>query len=1201
MRQYLLFRVVLGLTFTLIVLPFASYSVVQAQVVINELGASNSSIIFDEDNEASDWIELKNTSSSAVNLEGYGLSDDADEPFKFVLPAITMPPNSFYVVFASDKNRSGGESYLETVVRRGDPTRYLVPQTNQPDAWITESFDDSNWQEGTFGVGYGDDDDETSVANGTLSIFTRTTFSVEDVNNVEKLMLHIDFDDAYIAYINGVEVHRQNINGEAPAAFNQPANQFTEPKLVYGEPLPTIFLDDHLEVLKTGENVLAIQVHNFNSGSSDLTLIPFLTIGTTVESQNSRGVDEVLNLQDNEFLFAHSNFKLSSSGEFVSLTKPDSSIADSVTYPSLLSDESYGRSLDSPDEWLIYTEPTVLAENTTNGYEGRLPMPSFNLSGGFYESDVELVLVDTSMGDHVFFTVDGSTPTSRSLAFGKESRQVAGTFTLKFRTIQAGKIPSDVLVETFFIEDKHDLPVVTVSTHPDNLWSDEQGIYVRGTNGIPGNCEGAVNWNQDWEIPIHIELYEKDGSKAFASGAGAKIFGGCSRSNPAKSLSIFFRGEYGNAQLDYKLFEEKEIDEFQAIVLRNSGNDFSSQGHTMFRDGMMKTLIEGTEIDYQAYKPAVLYLNGEYWGIHNIREKVNEHFLESNSEANSEELDLLEATGDWVIHGSSENYQEFLGFITNNDLSDPENFAVVEEMIDMDNFTDYMAAQIFYANTDWPGNNIKFWRSHKASGKWRWILYDTDFGFNLSYGGDLYHNTLSFALDPNGPGWPNPPWSTFVLRRLSTSDQFVTKFANRMADFLNTIYKPEHVHQVIDSLAGKIESEIPRHMATVNRGMSWGGSVSAWETQIDLMKWFAEYRPSKMEEFFSLPTRDRGYGLQALEEITVNVADLSQGKVKVNRVQPKTYPWSGEYFGNLKVPVKAIPKTGFTFSHWSGDSESTEAEIEINPGESVTAHFKAVTEQGNPVINEIMYNSSDELETGDWIELYNPTSSDISLNGWILKDEDDTHEFVFGEVTLAANGFVVVYQNQSEFEGVYGELETAIGELGFGLAGGSDQVRLFNADGILIDSLQYDDEDPWPANADGTGFTLELESAELDNSLPGSWVASVHQLGSPGQTNGTSVQTESISERPTEIVIYQNYPNPFNPQTTISFSLPKATPVKLRIYDVLGKHLATLVDQYFDSGVHSVTWDARNQSTGVYFYVIEIEGKRFSRKMLLLK
>ena len=221
-------------------------------------------------------------------------------------------------------------------------------------------------------------------------------------------------------------------------------------------------------------------------------------------------------------------------------------------------------------------------------------------------------------------------------------------------------------------------------------------------------------------------------------------------------------------------------------MLRNSGNDWYSgenwSSNSMLRDGMATGLMDDTGVDHQAYKPAVVYLNGEYWGIHNIREKVNEEFLASNNPGvDPDEIDELEANAG-IIEGDNQDYINMINFIQNNSLDDPNNYLTVEQQVDINNFIDYYIAQIFYAYTDWPGNYIKFWRPQITGSKWKWILYDTDFGFGLV---DWYgHNTLQFALEAKGPGWPNPPWSTFLFRNLMENQEFQIQFINHFCFYI---------------------------------------------------------------------------------------------------------------------------------------------------------------------------------------------------------------------------------------------------------------------------------------------------------------------------------------------------------------------------------------------------------------------------------
>ncbi|MEX0721803.1 MAG: CotH kinase family protein [Balneolaceae bacterium] len=1156
------------------------------QVVINEIVASNQNGLLDEDGDHPDWIELYNTGDAPIDLSGYGISDDAEDPFQWTISDITLETGGYYLLFASDKDREGHTAYWETIVRQGDDTQYLVPSTSVSSDWILPAFDDSAWETGPFGIGYGDEDDATVTSSGILSIFTRTTFTIDDAENIASMMLHIDFDDGYIAYLNGVEISRENMDGEAPQPHNAVASIYTEPLLAFGEELPAISLNDFTDLLETGENVLAIQVHNNSTTSSDITLIPFLSVGHSTPPEETRDVAGETNLNSTAVNYPHTNFKLSADGENITLINPFGITEDEITFPALNMDESYGRPAGNPASWALFDEPTPLEENAGEGFEERLSVPELTNYGGFYSGSIEIE-ISTGIANNIYYTTDGNDPTSSSDLF-ESSLLIDETTTVKLRAIEEGKLSSNIETQTYFIDAEHDLPVISLVTPPDNLWSDESGIYVEGTNGIEGNCTGARNWNQDWEIPAHIELYENGGSPGFSSNIGAKIFGGCSRNNSQKSLAVFFRGEYGNPELEYRLFEEKEIDIFESFVLRNSGNDFND---THFRDALMKTLIEDTEIDYQAYQPVVVYLNGEYYGIHNIREKINEHFIASNHGVDTDDIDLIENNG-FAKHGSTSSYDAFMNALESADMQNQDNYNSVLQHVDLDNYIDYMAAQIFYVNRDWPGNNLRYWK--EKNGKFRWILYDTDFGFNM-YGGHPAHiNMLNFATAKYGPEWPNPHWSTHIFRKFLESESFEQAFINRFGDLLNTVFEEDHIISVIDSLAQGIDSEMAAHKS------KWWGSKSDWHGAVGSLRNFARSRPdymeSHIESFFNVGER---------KPVTVNVSHSARGSVQVNRIIPDEYPWTGDYFGDVPVEITAIPNSGYTFGGWSGASTSTERKISIesNNEPNLTANFTPSTASASDiVINEIMYNAADDADSDDWIELYNSAGSSFNVSGWVVKDDDNQHEFIIPDNTIIdSQGYLVIVVDQNMFDGIYSNIGNVIGELGFGLSGSGDQVRIFDETGELVDSVEYDDVSPWDSQADGNGHSLELKDPFMDNSIAESWSASIHYKGSPGTTNGESVSNETEEELPSSINLGQNYPNPFNPSTNIRFELPEKAQVKLTIYDVLGRKVTVLENGILTAGTYNAKWDAGALASGIYIYRLEVDQQTFTKKMLLAK
>ena len=329
--------------------------------------------------------------------------------------------------------------------------------------------------------------------------------------------------------------------------------------------------------------------------------------------------------------------------------------------------------VQNPAEWGAFFEPSPGKANG-NIVSGFVPEPEFSLSGGFFNSPQSVRLSVSDPAASIHYTLDGTIPNVNSPAYVNPI-SVFNTRAIRARAIKSGAIPSEVVTETYFIDEQVNLPVISIVTDPTHLFSDTGGIYVTGTNGIRGSCDTTKrNLNRDWERPVNLELYEIDGSNGLNQRAGIKIFGGCSRTRfPQKSFSLFARSQYGKGSFDYQLFPEKPIYAFEAFLLRSSADD---QTETMLKDAFAQLILtDHMNLDYQAYRPVAVYINGEYWGIHNMREKVNEHYLADNYTISPDELDLLQNRG-YAIQGEGADYLGMVNYAGIHDLNQPEHFQI---------------------------------------------------------------------------------------------------------------------------------------------------------------------------------------------------------------------------------------------------------------------------------------------------------------------------------------------------------------------------------------------------------------------------------------------------------------------------------------------------------------------------------------------
>lgn len=959
----------------LLLLLFTSIGFSQS-IVINEVMSANQSTLKDTDGDYSDWIELYNNTASAVNLNGYGLSDELSNNFKWIIPDVTIQSNSYLLIFASGKNR--------------------------------------------------------------------------------------------------------------------------------------------------------------NLAGSEL----------------------------------HTNFKLNSSGIPVQLVNASGIIIDQAVIDSLPPDISYGRKPDANSSFYYFDSSTPnLTNNNSATFTGITKAPVFSVEGGYYSGTVSLNLSTATPGSLIYYTIDGSEPTTSStFYFGPIT--VDSVRVISAKAFAPNFVPSKTIIKTYLINVEKTLPVISMSTDPSNLWDSATGIYVE------------ANINKDWDRPVHIDFFEPTGQLGFSVNAEIKLFGGVTRTYPQKPIAIYMKSKYGDDKINYQIFPNNSVKTFNSLVLRNSGQDWYS---SMFRDALMQNIADvDSKLDVQDYRPAILFLNGKYWGIHNIREKIDEDFINAHhSNVDKDSLDILKDDGT-VVNGNSAHYTNMLNYIQNNIMSIQSNYDYIKTQMDVDNFIDYVVSQIYIANTDWPGANIEYWRPQTVDGKWRWILFDTDFGFGLTTPIAYTHNTLDFATATGGPAWPNPDWSTFLLRNLLLNTEFKNDFINRFAEYSNTKFKSDIVVQKINVMESSISNEMHRHLDR------WQNqSYAAWTANVDSLKYFAQQRIGYLRNYFV-----QKFGLTGTSNVTFNVNPSTGGKIKIVKDKPDIYPWTGVYFNDVPIKIETDATPGYHFVGWQGvSSDSNSAIFTLNGNVSITAIFEPDTGGTNTVlINEINYHSSSIFNPKDWIEIYNRTNAAVDISNWIFMDSDTLHKFVFPSGTILQSGsYLILSEDSVTFKSKFPGITNIIGNFSFGLNNGGETIQLYDTQQNLIDAVHYNDKAPWPTGADGTGQTLSLINPDLNNSIPDSWSVSKDN-GSPGSVNSivTGIEDNKPKTTPRDYSLKQNYPNPFNPSTTIEYSIPNSGIVSLKIYNILGKEIASLVNEEKSAGNYKVNFNASGLSSGVYFYRIRV-------------
>ena len=403
----------------------------------------------------------------------------------------------------------------------------------------------------------------------------------------------------------------------------------------------------------------------------------------------------------------------------------------------------------------------------------------------------------------------------------------------------------------------------------------------------------------------------------------------------------------------------------------------------MLRDVFMQSLLVGsTELDVQHAQPAIVFINGEFWGIKNIRDRFDERYLQAHYDIATHQATFLEPIGNNYYAVARDNpegrehYAELYGMLsTLATTMNNARIAEIGEMMDYTNFIDYQAAQIYFRNTDWPGNNMLFWRYNFAhedtlqrgamsrtanvrDGRWRWMVFDTDFGFGLNFdyvegsgtnfgqrahgGNNAWHNTIAFAMEPQFTGWPNPRGATFLLRALLANSGFRREFANRYADLLNSAFKAEHVTARLDSIASLYRPHMEEHIRRWNEP----SSMQVWEQELERMRSFGTNREAAIREHLR-----NELNLGDIHTLQIEVSSTDAGKVRVNSLllddnlagiaAGMIYPWSGQYFRLVPVKLEAIPADGYSFVRWetgqdTGTADLSAPEITLSLRETTT-------------------------------------------------------------------------------------------------------------------------------------------------------------------------------------------------------------------------------------------------------------------------
>lgn len=634
----------------------------------------------------------------------------------------------------------------------------------------------------------------------------------------------------------------------------------------------------------------------------------------------------------------HTNFKLSIADGKILLSRPDETLADYMNIPELLNNNSYGRVPDGTTSFYFFDTPTPGVINSTIAYKGYVPAPFFSEAPGFFLNLSELKIKNAHELAVCYYTLDGSMPDEQSMIFNS-ALNINQTTVIRTQAFADSLIPSQVVTGSFFIGKAHKLPVLSLAANPSDLFDDTIGITMMGPDAETTYPYYGANFWKDTEIAAHLEYFIENKTQAFAQNAGIKIHGGTvTRTRPMKAFRIIARDTYNDDDINFKIFKERQNDSFQHLVLRNAGGDFN-KAHC--RDGLIHRFIlrEQLNLDAQAYQPLVVYINGQYWGVQEFRERSDGDYIQDNYGFDPDAIDLIEEdTTIW--EGNLVQFNQMLDFITNNDLADDALFAQAAAMIDTQSICDYIITETYLNNTDWPNNNLKYWKARDVTAKWRYILIDLDAGLNGVNWVDETTDNLSRSLYEIG----NSNKHMRIFNRLLTNTGFRNYFINRYADLMNTSFEPAHFKKYIEELRVELEPEMPDHFT------KWSGNIDQWNNEFNtkLIR-YAEQRPTYARQYLQI-----FFNLEMQVKLELNVYPENAGKIKINTVTPASYPWEGIYYKGVPVTLTVIPNAGYSFSHWQSlgqiDDTNLSLTFDFENDDAITAIFEGESENNTPRI-----------------------------------------------------------------------------------------------------------------------------------------------------------------------------------------------------------------------------------------------------------
>ena len=821
----------------------AAFAVTPGDLMINEAAPSPRSGLKDEDGDYSDWVELYNAGSKDIKLGNYALSDDETKPMKWSFPQdAVIPAGGYYIVFCSGKDKvEAGTRYPHANFSINNEQETLILST-----MVGELVDRVVVTGVERDMSYGRD------GLGGWKVFTLATPGApntqEGANKADRFIRALNQTQVYLSEVMSSSSQVKAFADYSACDFVELYNASSEPRDLSGWGLSDNIGWPHKWTFPQGTSIAP--------GEYKVVMLDGYTGGT----QNAARL--------------RASFKLGrSGGEMVTLSSPDGQVLDRMYLPEIPTDISYGRTLGA-DGFFYYNAPTPGAENGY-GFSGFTARPTFSVPSGLHKGKLSVSLF-SDPGATIRYTTDGSIPTVENGAVYTEPIEIIGTVVIRARAFQAGLQPSDTATGSYFMELYHTLDVVSLVCDPDELWnpqtgllSEEQDHSDRNTKNPESDTVQKTDANGNPKLPFrtpvyrsfgkddrqgYVEIFSHETGECYISqGIKMDLLGAYSLDMPQKSFKMRAQAALGGKYFDYPLFEDRPYGQYKSFALRNSGNDCV---FTRVADGVQTRLVDkylDANLMTLAWRPVVVYLNGEYWGHYNLRERKDRFSiaqyegldLEKDKDI-YENMTILRA-GWGVVQGSNKEYRAMLKEIEAlKPNSSAADLQYLYDHIDIDNYIDWYAIKMYFGDSD-PGN-IMFYKLPTEWAKWKCLLFDLDWAlFNSGF------DSPKSYLKEKGMGQQNI--NNTIFRKMIESDEIRDKFLTRLGQIFQTL-TTEVMIQELEECCDLIYPELTMHyqrwaghpdMKYLNSDSpsTASGLLRYWRQRVDRMKETMTQRPYK--------------------------------------------------------------------------------------------------------------------------------------------------------------------------------------------------------------------------------------------------------------------------------------------------------------------------------------------------------------------